>query len=190
MAPVAPRPRRPSEKGAEILEFALALSILMMLFMGIYVFARAYNIYETITRAAREGARMAVLPTSAANGNQNTYISYASGSSTYTMPGCSAGLTGTSNPSTDTFNDFIAPALRASSLDPTQVANYVECTGWIDPNDTQCGVTISYSYPYQLNIPFTTLRYSTVYLHTNVTMRLENTGYSANSDGTYAATCP
>jgi Flp pilus assembly protein TadG len=173
-----------------MVEFALALTILIMLFLGIYVFARGYNIYETITRAAREGARMAVLPTSVASGNQNTYISYASGSSTYSMPGCSAGMAGTSSPNTDTFNDFIAPALRASSLNPAQVSNYVECTGWMDPNDTQCGVTISYSYPYQLNIPFTTLRYSTIYLHTDVTMRLENTGFSQNSDGSYTATCP
>ena len=51
--------RRRGERGAELVEMAFALPILLTLLLGIIWFARAYNIYETMTRAAREGARVA-----------------------------------------------------------------------------------------------------------------------------------
>jgi Flp pilus assembly protein TadG len=173
-----------------MLEFAFAASILMALFLGIFVFARAYNTYQTMTRAAREGARMAVLPTSVADGNNNTYVTYTSGNSTFTMGSCSSTTAGTNNPGSPTFTNFVAPALQASSLSPSNVTNYVECAQWLDPNNTQCGITISFTYPYELDIPFTSTRFQTINLHTSVTMRLENPGVTQQSDGSYAETCP
>src|SRR5260370_15672691 len=55
--------RRRGERGAELVEMAFALPILLTLLLGIIWFARAYNIYETMTRAARAGARVAVRST-------------------------------------------------------------------------------------------------------------------------------
>ncbi len=55
--------------GAEIAEAAIVLPLVFMLLLGIYWFGRAYNIYATITYAAREGARAATAPTSATLGN-------------------------------------------------------------------------------------------------------------------------
>src|SRR5258708_34567542 len=54
--------RQRGERGAELVEMAFALPILLTLLLGIIWFARAYNIYETMTRAAREGARVAAGP--------------------------------------------------------------------------------------------------------------------------------
>ena len=51
------------------MEMALALPLLLTLLIGIFWGSRAYNIYETITRAAREGARVAVAPSCATCGN-------------------------------------------------------------------------------------------------------------------------
>ena len=45
------------------------LPLVFLLFLGIYWFGRAYNIYATITHAAREGARAATAPTAALLGN-------------------------------------------------------------------------------------------------------------------------
>ena len=56
-------------RGAEIAEAAIVLPLVFMLLLGIYWFGRAYNIYATITHAAREGARAATAPTSATFGN-------------------------------------------------------------------------------------------------------------------------
>jgi Flp pilus assembly protein TadG len=41
---------------------AIALPILLALLVGIFEFARAYNVQQVITNAAREGAREGVLP--------------------------------------------------------------------------------------------------------------------------------
>src|SRR5215467_16106012 len=61
--------RRVRNCGAELVEMALVLPLLLTLLIGVFWAARAYNIYETITRAAREGARVAVAPTCATCGN-------------------------------------------------------------------------------------------------------------------------
>jgi Flp pilus assembly protein TadG len=53
---------RKSERGAELVEFALMLSILLVIFAGLWDFGRAYRVHQAITNAAREGARLAVVP--------------------------------------------------------------------------------------------------------------------------------
>ena len=50
------------EAGQALVEVAIALPILLGLLVGIFEFARAYNVQQVITNAAREGAREGVLP--------------------------------------------------------------------------------------------------------------------------------
>lgn len=54
--------RRTSERGAALVEFALCLPLLLVVLAGIVDFAFVFQRYEVVTNAAREGARMAVLP--------------------------------------------------------------------------------------------------------------------------------
>ena len=49
------------ETGAALIEFALVVPLLLALVVGIFEFGRAWNIYQVITDAGREGARMAVI---------------------------------------------------------------------------------------------------------------------------------
>jgi Flp pilus assembly protein TadG len=51
-----------SEQGAELIEFALVLPLLLLVVLGIAEFGFIFMRYEVVTNAAREGARMAVLP--------------------------------------------------------------------------------------------------------------------------------
>ena len=51
-----------SERGAELIEFALVLPLLLMVVLGIVDFGFLFQRLEVVTNAAREGARMAVLP--------------------------------------------------------------------------------------------------------------------------------
>jgi Flp pilus assembly protein TadG len=51
-----------SERGAELIEFALVLPLLLLVMMGIVDFGFLFQRYEVLTNAAREGARLAVLP--------------------------------------------------------------------------------------------------------------------------------
>jgi Flp pilus assembly protein TadG len=50
------------ESGAELVEFALVLPLLLVLIAGITDFTMLFQSYEVTTNAAREGARLAVLP--------------------------------------------------------------------------------------------------------------------------------
>lgn len=145
------------DSGAELLEAALVIPVLLMLLMAIVSFGGAYSAYQTMTRAAREGARELVLTPCAIYPN---------------CPGSNAVYT-----AGDIYTDFVEPALENASLNPQKVANYSTTYVFLDPNDPTpdiCGVQISFDYPYKLSIPFTTLNLSTITLKTKVQMRLEN----------------
>ena len=55
---------RRADAGQSLAEFAILLPILMGVVIGIFEFGRAWNIDQVLTNAAREGARLAVIPTS------------------------------------------------------------------------------------------------------------------------------
>ena len=56
------RERFRSERGAELIELMLVTPLLLLMFAGIFDFAVLFRGWETVTNAAREGARMASLP--------------------------------------------------------------------------------------------------------------------------------
>jgi len=51
-----------SEEGANLVEFALVLPLLLLVMLGIAEMGFMFQRYEVVTNAAREGARLAVLP--------------------------------------------------------------------------------------------------------------------------------
>lgn len=57
----ARRQRRFDNRGQALVEFALLLPVVMMLLLGIVEFGRAWQAKQTLTDAAREGARIAVV---------------------------------------------------------------------------------------------------------------------------------
>jgi Flp pilus assembly protein TadG len=50
------------ERGAELVEFALVFPTLLLVMLGIMDFGFLFQRYEVLTNAAREGARVAILP--------------------------------------------------------------------------------------------------------------------------------
>jgi Flp pilus assembly protein TadG len=62
MAAMTRRRKGFSERGAELVEFAIATPVMLLLMGGIVDFAMLFQSYEVATNAAREGARLAVLP--------------------------------------------------------------------------------------------------------------------------------
>jgi Flp pilus assembly protein TadG len=50
------------EDGAALVETAFVLPIMLLVSVGIFEFGRAYQTWQVITNATREGARVAVLP--------------------------------------------------------------------------------------------------------------------------------
>jgi len=159
---ITSRSRLREQLGTQVVEMAFVLPILLTLLLGIFWFARAYNVYDTMTRAAREGARIAVAPSCSACGAQY--------------------------PSIGTVASTVNSALVASSLDPTQVSCGT-CAGTcygstpaicyqggvvLNPSTTptEYGVIVSFNYPFQLQIPFMTFNQS-ITLTTTVRMRQE-----------------
>ena len=57
------RARWRDARGAELIEFALVLPIFLLLTAAIFDFGMMFRTYEAVTNAAREGARVGVLPT-------------------------------------------------------------------------------------------------------------------------------
>lgn len=57
------RAREHGESGQAMAEIAIALPLLLLMLIGIWEFARAYQIQQVVVNAAREGAREVVLPT-------------------------------------------------------------------------------------------------------------------------------
>jgi Flp pilus assembly protein TadG len=57
-----PHRRYHGERGAALLEMAMTLPLLLFVCIGIIEFGRLYQTWQVMTNAAREGARVAVLP--------------------------------------------------------------------------------------------------------------------------------
>jgi hypothetical protein len=53
--------RRKRSRGQALVEFALALPVLLVIFMGLFDFGRAVFAYNSLSNAAREGARVAIV---------------------------------------------------------------------------------------------------------------------------------
>lgn len=71
------RGRWRSERGAELIEMAVALPLLLLIVMGMVDFAFLFQRYLVLTNAAMEGARVAVLPGYSSTDAQARAIAYA-----------------------------------------------------------------------------------------------------------------
>ena len=54
--------RARNQRGAALLETAITLPLVLLVAVSIFEFGRAYQTWQVLTNAAREGARIAVLP--------------------------------------------------------------------------------------------------------------------------------
>jgi Flp pilus assembly protein TadG len=59
--------RRSDERGTALIETAIIMPLLLFIAVGIFEFGRAYQTSQVLTNAAREGARVAVLPNQASD---------------------------------------------------------------------------------------------------------------------------
>jgi Flp pilus assembly protein TadG len=55
------RSRLANERGQALIEAAVTLPIILLIAVGIFEFGRAYQTYQVVTNAAREGARVAII---------------------------------------------------------------------------------------------------------------------------------
>jgi Flp pilus assembly protein TadG len=163
-------------RGAEIAEAAAVLPLTFMIILGIFWFGQAFSIYGTITRAAQDGAR-------AGAAQQCTT--------------CTTGNTPAQNA-----NSAVLAALAAAKLDSTRarypvapptvyacngggsvtcdgsVSNICVQTGIQLSNTTSggagvCGIAVSFQYPFQFWLPFTSLNKQQIWITASARARLE-----------------
>jgi len=164
-------------RGAEIAEAAAVLPLMFMMLLGIFWFGQAFSIYGAITRAAQEGARAGAAPyCSTCTGNSLTQ---------YETNAVSA----------------VQATLLASKLDPTQArppapaptvfscitqapvpcpgaTNFcvqapIELTNFASGGTRACEISVSFQYPFQFWLPFTSLNQQRIWINASARMRME-----------------
>jgi Flp pilus assembly protein TadG len=163
--------------GAEIAEAALVLPIFFMILLGIYWFGMAFNTYATINRAAMAGARVAVAnscasctnspPSTATVANAVTSVMQASNvntSSTTIIPytPSSTACPNTTIACSNSGNINVCSNVQVQSATPAGGGN------------AACGVSVSFQYPYQFFLPFTSLNMQQITLTASAQMKQEN----------------
>lgn len=72
------RGRRGNDRGAALIEAAVTIPLLLVLVVGVFEFGRAFQTWQVLTNAAREGGRMAVVPDADATAVQTRVRTYLS----------------------------------------------------------------------------------------------------------------
>lgn len=155
---------------AEVAELALVLPLLFTVILAIFSFGRAFNVYSTLTRAAQEGARVAVTPACAYCG-----APCGGGSSTGQFPCDTTVVTAVSNamiashldvarivtspqPVPDTALGCPPPAPASPSCTKASGSKIWVCRNILltqAANPPACGTVVSFQYSYELlPIPF------------------------------------
>ena len=171
-------------RGQEIAEAALVLPIVFMLMLGIFWFGQAFRIYGTITHAAREGARAAVAPRCATCGTPLTSPAVAQNAVNALQNALLAAKLDPAQPKkypvtrSALFSCTNGAAAPCDSTQLTQagvcVQNNVQLSEINSTGLAGCGVSVTFRYPYQFWLPFTSLNNQRIFVPAQARMKMES----------------
>jgi Flp pilus assembly protein TadG len=171
-------------RGAEIAETAAVLPILFMILLGIFWFGQAFSIYGAITRAAQEGARAGSIAYCATCAGSNTLAQYDLNATAAVQTAMQASQLNwqlaqypTSIPTllscqygTPVTCDGTA-STNFCIQTPIQLNTSSSGTG---PGTTGlCGVSVTFQYPFQFWLPFTSINHQVIWIQASSRVRLE-----------------
>jgi Flp pilus assembly protein TadG len=189
--------------GSEVAEFAMILPILFLLLIGIYWFGQAFRIYGTITNAARDGARAAVNPACTTcsgvdptanawavikNDLQAADINPNALQKPTNLPpvcACSAGgptsCVGSPVSCDSNQNNICVQGVAHTGVKDTLSESYIQLSSTTAPSGNnqaggagECGISVSFVYPYTFWLPGTSLNNQTINLRAQAQMRAES----------------
>ena len=108
--------RLKTERGAALLEAAITVPIILLISVGIFEFGKAYQTWQVVTNASREGARLAVIEGSTdtdVRARVNAYLT-------------AGGLAGPNTPLPDGLSDAKIPINRTIALTASGTGTLVE----------------------------------------------------------------
>ncbi len=163
-------------RGAEIAEAAAVLPLMFMMLLGIFWFGQAFSIYGTITRAAQEGARAAAAPLcTTCAGTANPGVNAASAAQSV-LSAAKLDATQAQWPATIP-NLLDCRTQAAKQCDGTQrkfcVQEEVELSQRAGGGVGVCGTSVSFQYPFQFWLPFTSLNKQRILLNASASVRSE-----------------
>lgn len=183
-----PRPTRSilrrlatESRGAEIAEAAAVLPLMFMVLLGIFWFGQAFSMYGTITRAAQDGVRAGVAPycttcTPGSNSQDQNAFSAVQAS----MSAAKLDVTKAAYPSpVPTLNSCTTGASVSCDAGITGNTNNVcvQSQVLMSSNPSQggvCGISVSFQYPFQFWLPFTSLNKQKIWVTASAHARAEN----------------
>ena len=176
------------DRGDEILEAALVLPLVFMFLLGIVWFGRAFNINATITQAAQRGAVAAARPTCATCGNTFSSATAVATAVNSVMTASNLDTSQMTAPllSGVQFCSYSAVSLANPGCSPVDngnsgkimVCHQVLLNASTNPSVSsltqQCGTVVSFQYPFQFYLPFTSLNMQKITLTAQAQSRMEN----------------
>jgi Flp pilus assembly protein TadG len=167
-------------RGAEIAEAAAVLPLMFMMLLGIFWFGQAFSIYGAITRAAQEGARAGSVPYCATCAGTDKLPQYAINATNATQNALIASKLDpnvTRIPPTQTtttcLNNSLGVLPACLSTSKICVQAPIQLTS-PNPDATQvCGMSVSFQYPFQFWLPFTSLNQQKIWLTASARVRME-----------------
>ena len=157
-------------QGAEIAEAAAVLPLMFTILLGIFWFGQAYSIYGAITRAAVDGARAGSLPYCATCIGNYSISQYSANA----VAAVQADLLASKlDPSLAQFPSpqptFVAcPGTQSNtacnSTASTNVCVQLPVLLQTGVGTGPCGVSVTFQYPFQFWLPFTSLNNQRIYI--------------------------
>lgn len=163
-------------RGAEIAEAAAVLPLMFMILLGIFWFGQAFSIYGTITRAAQDGARAGAAPycTTCTTVNSPALNAYNAVKASLAAANLNV-ANAASLPPVPTLN-ACSGAVQAT-CDGTVSNVCVQSPVELSTNASSggvCGISVSFQYPFQFWLPFTSLNKQKIWLTAAGHARMEN----------------
>jgi Flp pilus assembly protein TadG len=164
--------------GAEILEAAIVLPVVLLLLLGIVWFGRAFNIYSTISHAAQQGAITAAretggtsdLPVAATADTEVMKVLNASNLDSAQIQQWEANNPDPANPTIQSCPDPAPPFSCALTTHNIWVCSSV----LLDSTTKLCGTLVSFRYKFKSYLPFSSLNLQPVILSAQAQSRMEN----------------
>ena len=162
--------------GTELMEAAAIFPLLFMMVLGIFWFGQAFTMYGSITRAAQDGARAGAAPTCSTcnSGNSPAQNAYNAIVADFTVAQLNiANAQQLSTAPSLTQCPGTGPVLCDSFSAQICVQPNVQLTTPAPGVPGVCGVAVSFQYPYQFWLPFTSLNKTQIWLKAQARVRME-----------------